>query len=101
MGAISQTHVLIVLSAVAIVYALWMMYFTMRESRRMNKPGHKDNGDTLSGEKERRGTLSARAVLSSLRGAPGQKLPYLLKMNEIQKKRISLPLQMYPNTPGR
>lgn len=72
MGAISQTHVLIVLSAVAIVYALWMMYFTMRESRRMNKPGHKDNGDTLSGEKRKKGDIvgKSRFVLPSGRSRP-------------------------------
>jgi len=62
MGAITQTHVLIVLSAVAIAYAAWMMYFTMRESRRTDKPGRKDKGNSpASGEKRKKGDIVGKS----------------------------------------
>lgn len=72
MDAINPTHVLIVLSAVAIAYALWMMYFTMRESRRINKPGQKDKSTALSGEKRKKGDIvgKSRFVLPSGRSRP-------------------------------
>lgn len=80
MAAITPFHVLVVLSAVAIVYALWMMYFTIRESHRMNNPGHKEKS-SRSGEKERREISLVRAVLSYLRRTPSHKLPKPLKLN--------------------
>ena len=42
MDTINPTHVLVFLTAVAVLYAAWMMYFTMRESRRANGKERKD-----------------------------------------------------------
>lgn len=62
MAAITTTHVLIVLSIVAIVYALWMMFFFMRENRRTKKPSQKINDKTpLSGEKRKKGDIVGKS----------------------------------------
>ena len=41
MGTINSFHVLVFLTVVAVIYACWMMYFTMRESRRQEQPDQK------------------------------------------------------------
>jgi len=71
MSAITPFHVLVVLSAVAITYALWMMYFTIRESRRMNIPGPKEKSGT-AGEKRKKGDIigKSRFVLPSAHSRP-------------------------------
>lgn len=61
MDTINPTHVLIVLSAVAIVYALWMMYFTMRESRRTNKKGSNAGGDSSPEQKRKKGDIVGKS----------------------------------------
>lgn len=68
MGAVNSTHVLFVLSAVAVLYALWMMYFTVRESRRDRNTG-KQGGNAPPTEKKRKGDIvgKSRFVLPSRR----------------------------------
>lgn len=68
MDAVNTTHVLIVLSVVAVLYAAWMMYFTMRESRRSEKDG-KTGGTSSPPEKKRKEDIvgKSRFVLPSRR----------------------------------
>ena len=47
MDALNPIHVLVLLTVVAVLYAAWMMYFTMRESRRANGKERED-GKTAS-----------------------------------------------------
>lgn len=62
MGAVNSTHALIALSAVAVAYALWMMYFTMRESRRADGTGRKDKGAApSSGDKRMAGDIVGKS----------------------------------------
>lgn len=72
MGAITNTHILIVLSAVGLVYTLWMLYYMIRETRRVNKPKRKDKYDTSSGEKRKKRDImgKSRFVLPSGHSRP-------------------------------
>ena len=50
MDAINPTYVLIFLTVVAVLYAAWMVYFTMRESRRANGKERKGKETTSSSD---------------------------------------------------
>lgn len=62
MGAINSTHVLIVLSAVAIAYALWMICFMMRESRMCRTGREGKAAAPSSGEKRKNGDIVGKSL---------------------------------------
>ena len=72
MDAINRTHVLIVLSAVAIIYAVWMMFFLMRESRRTDKGKRNKGTDTPTSGNRRKGDIvgESRFVLPTGQSRP-------------------------------
>ena len=53
MEAINSTHVLVFLTVVAVVYAVWTMIFITRESRRMNGKGRKSGKIASASDDER------------------------------------------------
>lgn len=73
MDAINRTHVLVVLSAVAIIYAVWMIFFLMRENRRTTKNGQRNNENgTPTGGKRSKGDIvgKSRFVLTTGHSQP-------------------------------
>ncbi len=75
MDAINPTYVLIFLTVVAVLYAAWMVYFTMRESRRANGKERKGKETTSSSDGKVRKVEWAKANLSSKRAFRCQKPP--------------------------
>jgi len=68
MDVINRTHVLIVLSVVAIIYAVWMMFYLMRESRRTNKGQRSKGNDAPTGDNRRKGDIVGKSRFALPRG---------------------------------
>ena len=67
MGAVSTSHVLWLLVAVAVIYAVWMMIYLTRESRRTERSGKKDGSAAGSSGSKKKGDIvgKSRFVLPS------------------------------------